>query len=270
MPIEISKWGEYHGQLKTKPLEAGTRPILGDVTMEIEAGQKIVLSVNDASPYATLLFEVLVGEASNLEANFVAVDGHAALVVQVRDFDANRNENLVETTRALVSSLRGDSESEQVLLVESGSATGIFSAVLPLVSSIDAGSNNDGEMRGLTGDHLEITYMDHKPAATLSITRALAFAATLHMPRPVFAANRPILVTVIDADLNQDRSAPDVARGVALLKVVPSGDSEALTLVETGPSSNKFTGLMEARLLETACCLPLWLQGLFRMHYTFC
>ena len=269
MQIEISKWGEYHGELKTKALQAGKPPMLDDQTVEVEAGQKIVMSVNDAAPYATLMFEVLVGEASDLEAFFVAVQGQAALVVQMRDFDANRNENLVESARAFVSSSRGDSESEELLLVESGVGTGVFSAFLPLVFSSEAGNNNDGSLRGLPGDILNITYTDLEPTATYIITRALSFAAILDMPRPVFASDRPVLITVMDADLNLDRNAPDVAHGVAFLKVFPSGDSEPVTLVETAETSNIFTGQVEARLLETACCSPLWLQGRLSNHKSY-
>jgi len=261
-PIEISKWGEYQGQLQTKPVEPGKPPALQDETVEVEAGQKIVLSVNDASPYATMMFEVLVGESSNLQAFFVAEDGKPTINVRLHDFDANRNDQLVETVRATVSSSRGAAESEELLLIESGPATGIFSSVLPLVASSDAGNNNDGHVRGLSGDILNISYTDLEPAGTYSITRAMAFAATADMPRPIFAADRPIFVTVVDADLNQNRSAPDVAHGVAYLKVLPSGDTEPLTLVETADTSNVFTGQMEARLLEIACCAPLWLQGL--------
>jgi hypothetical protein len=261
-PIEISKWGEYQGQLQTKHLEPGKPPALLDETVEVEAGQKIVLSVNDASPYATMMFEVLVGESSNLQAFFVAEDGKSTINVRLRDFDANRDDQLVETVRATVSSSRGAAESEELLLIESGPATGIFSSVLPLVASSDAGNNNDGHMRGLSGDILNISYTDLEPAGTYSITRAMAFAATIDMPRPIFAADRPIFVTVVDADLNQNHSAPDVAQGVAFLKVLPSGDTEPLTLVETADTSNVFTGQMEARLLEIACCAPLWLQGL--------
>jgi hypothetical protein len=90
-PIEISKWGEYQGQLQTKHLEPGKPPALLDETVEVEAGQKIVLSVNDASPYATMMFEVLVGESSNLQAFFVAEDGKSTINVRLRDFDANRD-----------------------------------------------------------------------------------------------------------------------------------------------------------------------------------
>ena len=261
-PVEISKWGEYHGQLLTKSLEPGKPPTLQDGTVEVEAGQKIVISVNDASPYATMMYEVLVGEESNLAAFFVVQDGQPTINVRLRDFDANRNEQLIETVRATVSSSRGAAESEELLLIESGPATGIFSSVLPLVSSSDAGNNNDGHIRGLSGDILNISYTDLEPAGTYSITRAIAFAATADMPRPIFAADRPIFVTVVDADLNQDRGAPDVAHGVAFLKVLPSGDTESLTLVETADTSSVFTGQIEARLLETACCTPLWLQGL--------
>ena len=262
VPVEISKWGEYYAQLKTKELEPDKLPELSDETVEVEAGQKIVLSVNDAAPYATQTFEVLVGEASNLQASFVVEGGRPGLKVNMRDFDANQDEELIETVRAVVSSARGDSESEELLMFESGPGTGIFSAFLPLVSSSDASNNNDGQLLGLPGDILNISYTDLEPAATYSISRAMAFAATLDLPRPVFAGDRPISVTVVDADLNRNRHAPDTAHGVAFLKVYPAGDVEPLQLVETADTSNVFTGVLEARLLEIACCTPLWLQGL--------
>ncbi|MGB1600622.1 MAG: hypothetical protein ACPIOQ_48220, partial [Promethearchaeia archaeon] len=50
----ISKWGQYEGQLETKALESATPPVLGDNTLEVESSQKIVFSVNDQDPYATL------------------------------------------------------------------------------------------------------------------------------------------------------------------------------------------------------------------------
>jgi len=260
-PIAISRWGEYIGQLKTKAIQPGKPPALADQTIEVEAGQQIVFSLNDDAPYATITAEVLVAEASDLEVVFAAVDARAAVVVRMRDSDANRNSHVSDTIQASVSSSRGDGESEELLLVESGPATGIFAGVLPLVFSRESGISNDGHLRGLTGDPLIISYTDLAPAATYKTTRALAFAATIHMPRPVFAADRPIQVTVIDPDLNLDRSAPDMVRGLAFLKVFPSGDSEAVTLTESAESSNIFTGEVEAQLLAPACCAPLWLHA---------
>jgi len=108
---------------------------------------------------------------------------------------------------------------------------------------------------------LNITYFDNEPTTMHSIVRTLGFAATVDMPQPVFAADRPLVVTVVDADLNQDRHAPDVARGVALLKDFPAGDAESLTLIETAETSNVFTAQVHARLLQAACCAPLWLHN---------
>ena len=257
----ISKWGQYEGQLETKALESATPPVLGDNTLEVESSQKIVFSVNDQDPYATLTFQVLVAEPSHLHAFFLNADALPALAVQMTDSDANRDDSRVETARALVVSSR-NSESEELLLVETRADSSIFRGWLPLVSSSEAGNNNDGEMRGLPGDILNISYTDSMPGAVYNITRIMAFAAVIHLPRPVFAADRPLTVTVVDPDLNQDPNQPDLVRGLALLKVVPSGDSEPLILKETGDSSSVFTAQVEARLLVPACCAPLWHQGL--------
>jgi len=258
-PVEISKWGQYEGVLETKLLDPVRAPKAGDGAIEVDAGMKIAFSVNDDAPYATLIFEVMVAQASNLETYWVVSAGQPAFAVQMRDFDANRDDLVIENVPALVTSSR-NTESEQLTLVETGAATGVFSSLVPLVYSKDGGSNNDGQLWGLPGDLLTITYSDNEPETLHSIVRALAFAATVDIPQPVFAADRPLVVTVVDADLNQDRHAPDVARGVAILKEFPAGDSESLTLIETAETSNVFTAQIQARLLQEACCAPLWLH----------
>jgi hypothetical protein len=271
IPIQITKWGQYEGELETVPMASWTsaseagRAMGARQAVPVEPGHTLVFSVNDDFPYATESFQVLVGQASKLSTSLLALPptptraGQTALAVLVEDMDANRDPLLVETVRAHVWSHR-TGELEDCLLVETAAASGEFSGVVALETAgarAEGGADKDGVLRVLPEDLVNVSYTDLVPARSYELTRAISFVAvlhmsgTVHMGRCMFAANRPLTITVLDADLNRDRRVADrVGAGVAWLQALASSDVEALELHETGPTSNVFTAQVEASLLR--------------------
>ncbi len=108
-------------------------------------------------------------------------------------------------------------------------------------------SGNDGVLRGLSGDMITVTYQDDLPRGSRTATLPLTFPGTVSIPVPSIFGNRPLTVTVTDADLDLNPNAPDVVTSAVVLTSDATGNpSITLAITETGPATGIFT----------ATCIP--------------
>ena len=116
-------------------------------------------------------------------------------------------------------------------------------------ASVRSGGN-DGVLRGLSGDALVITYQDAIPASARTAALPLTFPGTVSIPVPSVVGNRPLMVTLTDADLDLNLFTPDVVpSAVVLTSDVAGAAPVALTVVETGPATGVFTGACIPRVV---------------------
>jgi hypothetical protein len=171
--------------------------------------------------------------------------------VRVRVTDHVRNspqtqDNLYIQLTSPQTGVAGDQENLQ--LWETGFDTGVFEGQLP--SSQNAGSSSyDGVLRGAPGGTVEAThYNANSPYPTVAAA-TFAGSATLFVdasgnPASVFLEGSKVYVRVIDHLANQS-SSPDFT-GVVLTAEI-SGDTENLTLIETGGDTGLFEGSIDLR-----------------------
>lgn len=167
----------------------------------------------------------------------------ASLGVQVVDGDLDTNSASVETVSVtVVNDVTG--ESETLLLTETGVNTGVFAANLTTAFAMTAGADNDASMGVQAGDTLTATYQDTFTAAGGTATPSVTDGANGGSDGDIISTasivpGQNIDVTVTDDDLNANAGAVDTV-SVTLVND-QTGESEAVTLTETGVNTGVFT-----------------------------
>lgn len=87
-----------------------------------------------------------------------------SVTISLQDADQNRDPAVAETVTATVTNAR-TSEVETIVLVETGPATGVFSATLPTLYEVPAGTDNDGTLNAIFDDVYNVSYEDTLSAA---------------------------------------------------------------------------------------------------------
>ena len=206
----------------------------------------------------------------NGEANIEFVDSTAQLVdvlsvtdtiyVLVTDFNANLSATTTDTITVHVKSPTGDDE--QLVIYETGLNTGIFFYSTGLPTSTTAGANNDGNFQIFGGQIATVEYYDTNDGDTnganntktdsidfisspdcgfVQFTRANGFDTSTY----TFTTNPRrgpesdlVYITVTDRNANQNSSLVETITVTVTSSV--SGDSEVITLTETGVNTGVF------------------------------
>lgn len=165
------------------------------------------------------------------------------ITVTLTDADLNAAAGAVETyTLTLVNQATGESES--LTLTETGANTGVFTATLATAFGAAAGANNSGSMNVQAGNVVRASYSDLVNAAgnlaAVTADTNVAGGATGVLSSPATAApGDAIAFTLTDADLNANPAAADTKQLTAVNS--RTGETETITLVETGVNTGVFT-----------------------------
>ena len=175
----------------------------------------------------------------------------AGEAVRVRVEDHNRNasptavENFTIEVRSLDGEVMGDTESVQV--TESGFDTGIFLGIVPTTI---ATTPDLGELRTVPGGVVEASHFNSN-SPTPTVARAdVGGSVTLFItaegaPAEVYLESSWAFLRVLDAFADTSAGADTT---VATVTAFLSGDSEVVTLVETGGRTGVFEGSIRLRL----------------------
>ncbi len=134
-------------------------------------------------------------------------------------------------------------ESQTVTLTETGPATGIFLGTVPTAFRDGVPADN-GKLDTRAGDTVTSRYLDALtstgvPATRTDTCRILGGTDGAIEITSSFAPGESITVTVRDADLDLDPNSPDAA--TVMIRNDRTGETESVTLAETGPATGVFT-----------------------------
>lgn len=175
------------------------------------------------------------------------------IFLTVTDADENKNPLLPDTVTVELESLfNGDIVN--VVLVETGNATGVFRNTTGVVSLPGCAPVADSIVQGADSQTLRATYIDPDDALDTAfdlatLNNAPSFAAGFFdfvdspgslSPITTYLIEDPagIFLTVADSDENQDPCS--IENILVTVTVAASGDSESVTLTETTSSSGVF------------------------------
>ena len=175
----------------------------------------------------------------NLETMYAS---GSRVYVRVEDHNENSNPGDFDTTTAQVNSAQGDQET--VYLIEVGKNSGLFEGWVQLTEN-SGGFSDDGQLYALAGDTL---WASHPDALGYMLSEDQAMVDPFEI-RFVDAAGTET-TELLESDAarvqmvsNGENSDPFMAESLTVdLSALYSGDSEALTLTETGADTSVFEG----------------------------
>ncbi|QXP61455.1 carboxypeptidase regulatory-like domain-containing protein [Olleya sp. HaHaR_3_96] len=170
------------------------------------------------------------------------------LDVVVTDNDLNIDSAVIETIDVVVvNDVTG--ESEIVTLTETGADTGVFTGTVDTVFGTTGGTDNDGTINTQTGDTVTVTYDDvldadgNDPVAVTDTDIVGAGATGTVDITDTSVPGDTLDVVVTDNDLNIDSAVVETIDVVVVNDV--TGESEIVTLTETGADTGVFTGTVD-------------------------
>lgn len=175
------------------------------------------------------------------------------LLLRVDDFDMNANNASIDRITVIVRTQGGDTES--VTLVETGVNTGVFIGALPTAASFAAAVPGDGTLQSPGAETVTLLYTDPVDAtgktnqprtAVLTFTVVTGVTGSVRFVDDLAGGGDAttilpgefIHVRIDDADLNRNAAAVETV--VATVNS-SSGDTESVTLTETGANTGVFT-----------------------------
>lgn len=197
---------------------------------------------------------VLGGVTGVVDITDTSVPGDT-LDISVTDNDLNQDINVIETIEVIVIN-DNTGESEIITLTETGADTGVFEGTVETVSGIMAGTDNDGVFNTQAGDTVTVTYDDildvtGSDPAPISDSNTVFGGVTGTVDITNLSIPGDTLdIVVTDNDLNQDANSIETIEVVVINDV--TGESETITLTETGVDTGVFTGTVDTVYGETA------------------
>ena len=180
--------------------------------------------------------------------------------VRVTDYDENENPQGADSVTVTVRNLR-TGETEAVALYETTDTSGVFVIQLPLLLSGSIGDNVDNDtLYVLYGDSLMATYLDGSDTAwdtALVVPRSslatLYFSDAAQGAVATYTVHTRLYVTVSDTDRNRYGFAAESL--AVFVRISATGDSELLTLTETGQNSGIFSNVTGVVLRDTGAAV---------------
>lgn len=230
----------------TLPTAWSMNPTLNDGTLQVRGGDIITITYHDLHNHdgvpedITQTIGVRNGHTATLTVPTEAVAGDS-IPIQLSDLDLDPSPvSNNRTTTVSVQSPNGDSM--QVPLTET-STPGVFTGTIPTAFAMTP-TTGDQVMQVKGGDKIVVTAADAldgtgKPNTT--VTREVSIASgtdgQLDVPAEITSAGG-VPVTVTDPDMNHDHGAIDTV--TVTVKNSVNGDTESVTLEETGPDTGVF------------------------------
>ena len=251
--------GIFEGTVDTQyGITAGTND---DGVFNTQAGDTVTVTYNDEldsngnNPDPINDTDTVLGGITGVvDITDTSVPGDT-LDISVVDNDLNQDINTIETIEVLViNDITG--ESELITLTETGIDTGVFTGTVDTVSGIVAGSDNDGVFNTQAGDTVTVTYDDEldvtgsNPAPISDVDNVLGGVTGTVDITNLSIPGDTLDIIVTDNDLNEDPSIVEVIEVIVENDV--TGESETITLTETGPNTGIFTGTVDTEYGVTA------------------
>ena len=177
------------------------------------------------------------------------------LDISVADNDLNQDINIIETIEVIVVN-DNTGESEIITLTETGADTGIFEGTVETVSGIIAGTDNDGVFNTQAGDTVTVTYDDvldvtgSDPTPITDVDTVLGGVTGTVDITDLSIPGDTLDIVVTDNDLNENPLTIEIIEVVVINDV--TGESETVTLTETGVDTGVFTGTVDTEYGVTA------------------
>ncbi len=205
------------------------------------------LNENGTSEILTDTDTVLGGVTGTVDITDFSVPGDTLDVV-VEDNDLNEDPLVAETIEVVVvNDVTG--ESETITLTETGPDTGVFEGTVDTTFGTTPGTDDDGTINTQEGDTVTVTYDDELDAdgsdpAPVTDTDIVQGGVTGTVDITDFSVPGDTLdVVVEDNDLNEDPLVAETIEVVVVNDV--TGESETITLTETGPDTGVFEGTVD-------------------------
>ena len=177
------------------------------------------------------------------------------LDIVVTDGDLNEDPLVIETVDVVVvNDVTG--EIEIITLTETGPDTGVFTGTVDTTFGTVAGTDNDGVFNTQAGDTVTVTYDDELDTAgndPAPITDTDIVGGGITGTVDITDTSLPgdtLDIVVTDNDLNEDPLVIETIDVVVVNDV--TGESEIITLTETGPDTGVFTGTVDTTYGTTA------------------
>ena len=177
------------------------------------------------------------------------------LDISVADNDLNQDINTIQTIEVIVVN-DNTGESEIITLTETGADTGVFEGTVETVSGIIAGTDNDGVFNTQAGDTVTVTYDDvldvtgSNPTPISDVDTVLGGVTGTVDITDLSIPGDTLDIVVTDNDLNENPLTVETIEVVVINDV--TGESETITLTETGVDTGVFTGTVETEYGVTA------------------
>jgi large repetitive protein len=176
------------------------------------------------------------------------------LALSVTDADLNSLPTIVETMLVSVkNNISG--EIETVTLTETGVNTGIFTGSLATTFGAIAGANDSGTLNTQAADTITVTYNDALSSTGTAVARTATDTVSggvtgIVSITPTSKPGDTLTISVADADLNTSSTTAQTVVVTAVNAV--TGESEQVTLTETGPNTGSFSGALVTATGATA------------------
>ncbi|AWH74819.1 hypothetical protein DCS32_11815 [Dokdonia sp. Dokd-P16] len=198
------------------------------------------------APGSTAFFTHTRGVLAEVDITDTSFPGDT-LDLSVSDADLNENPSVAETVNVIVKNdITG--ESEVITLTETGPNTGVFTGTVDTIYGVSAGANNDGIINTQVGDTVTIFYndqLDENGTLTVltDVDNVLGGITGIVDITDTSIPGDTLDVVVTDGDLNEN---PSVAETLDVVVVnEETGESEVVTLIETGPDTGVFAGTVD-------------------------
>jgi len=170
------------------------------------------------------------------------------LTIVVDDADLDIDPGSAETIQVIVVH-DATGESETTTLTETGVSTGVFQGTVGTTFGATAGTDNDGVLSTQAGDTLTVTYLDEQntnPAKAVEQrtdqTSIFGGDDALLTITSTSAPGDTLTLAITDADPDNDPGSPQSVQ-VTVVNTM-TGESETLSLTETGVSTGVFQGTL--------------------------
>eukprot|EP00961_Rhodomonas_salina_P102660 1380744-Rhodomonas_salina.1 len=237
--------GIFFGQFSTSV-------IFGDPAADLYGpeGGRILVSYDDVHPIPRTKRNstVTISMIGVIEINPSPLNPDATLFVTVFDDDMDITDQPDPTSQGLTTVSHPDDainpNGVSLLLLETGPSTGAFTGQLDTQVAV---SGTAGTLIGSAapGTYIFVEYNDANPAGTRQQRVRIASSATLVVQPDVLDENDAIVLTVTDADLNDDPTVVENCT-VLLQQVSLTSAIENITLYESGIDSDIFTASVPA------------------------
>ncbi len=220
-----------------------------DLTLFVMAGQPVRLTytdtLNDLGGISAHVAEVLVigGCDSSYDVAPVSILPGSPLVFTLVDNDLDANHFALDSTvLTVMNTVTG--ESEEIILLETGVNSGVFSHTMDTVYGTSAGPEDGAAITIRRGDFITSSYSDTLTAdggTDIHIATATVTGGTdgsLSANKTSILPGMSITFTLTDPDLNTNPAAADNKLLTAVNAA--TGESEQMLFIENGPDTGEF------------------------------